>query len=353
MTLQVTGQAPQVPQGQLYNQRGGEAPTYGNNVPQYAQPQAPQYQTQVQPQPQYAAPQYAPQYQTPVAQNSPQDGFGFGQQLVAPQYGQAPQGVSPLANQTQYPAVGTVAPLVTDQFGQPVQAVPQVQPQVQTQVQTQQQGQPQVAPTAQLQFNTSASDNPLELSINYFAQSNGIDPQAIYDAIAPAVQYGDTNLLNLSLQSVVQNLAPEQKAYAQQLAFAAYNSAQAEVQQTIQAAYAAAGGQQQWEAAKEHFKQVASPEIREAAAALDRTGNAQAAIQLVLNTVRGYGYGASPEGQALQGGTNPVAVRGLSKEQYHQELNKLYKEVGNQNAWTDPRFAQLNQQRHLGMQQGI
>ena len=287
--LQVQGQAPNIPQGATPVQAPLDPQGYNQGVPQYQAPQQPS-----QP------------YQPPVIPQAP---------LYAPQ----PQ-VSPYAQPT-VPTANTQAPQ-EPMLQAPVPSTPSYD-----------------------------SSNPLDVSVQYFAQGAGITADAFYDALLPALQYGDPNLINL--QHLTQNLKPEQKVHAEALAKAAYQQAQQVKQQTVATAHQKAGGAENWQHAVGAFNAKATPEQKGYAKYLEEQGKINEAVDYVLGTSQQFGFVNTTQGSPIQGNLGGQAVRGLSKTDYHAELAKLAKEVGYSNMHTDPRFTQLSNARTLGTQQGL
>lgn len=287
--LQVQGQAPNIPQGAAPVQAPLDPQGYNQGVPQYQAPQQPSqpYQPPVMPQ----APLYAPQPQ-----------------------------VSPYAQPT-VPTANTQAPQ-EPMLQAPVPSTPSYD-----------------------------STNPLDVSVQYFTQGAGITADAFYDAILPALQYGDPKLINL--QHLTQNLKPEQKEHAEALAKAAYQQAQQVKQQTVATAHQKAGGAENWQHAVGAFNAKATPEQKGYAKYLEEQGKINEAVDYVLGTSQQFGFVNTTQGSPIQGNLSGQAVRGLSKADYHAELAKLAKEVGYSNMHTDPRFTQLSNARTLGTQQGL
>ena len=287
--LQVQGQAPNIPQGATPVQAPIDPQGYNQGVPQYQAPQQPSqpYQPPVMPQ----APLYAPQPQ-----------------------------VSPYAQPT-VPTANTQAPQ-EPMLQAPVPSTPSYD-----------------------------SSNPLDVSVQYFTQGAGITADEFYDALLPALQYGDPNLINL--QHLTQNLKPEQKVHAEALAKAAYQQAQQVKQQTVATAHQKAGGAENWQHAVGAFNAKATPEQKGYAKYLEEQGKINEAVDYVLGTSQQFGFVNTTQGSPIQGNLGGQAVRGLSKTDYHAELAKLAKEVGYSNMHTDPRFTQLSNARTLGTQQGL
>lgn len=194
-------------------------------------------------------------------------------------------------------------------------------------------------------------DDPLSVGVQIFTRSAGIDEAAFYDALAPALQYGDPNLINL--QALTQDLTPEQQAQAKALAQSMYQQAQQTKQQTIQTAYQKAGGEQQWRQAIDAFNAKAPQAFKAAAKAMEESGQINEAVDFILDMARQYGFVGSSQGQPLQGSFGSQAVRGLSQGDYRTELATLVKEVGATNVASHPKFKQLSDARALGMQQGL
>ena len=288
--LQVQGQAPNIPQGATPVQAPQNPQGFNQGVPQYQAPPQPSqpYQPPVMPQ----APSYAPQQ---------------------------PQ-VSPYAQPT-VPTASTQAPQ-EPMLQAPVPSTPSYD-----------------------------SSNPLDVSVQYFAQGAGITADEFYDAIVPALQYGDQNLINLN--HLTQNLKPEQKAHAEALAKAAFQQAQQVKQQTVATAHQKAGGAENWQHAVGAFNAKATPEQKGYAKYLEEQGKINEAVDYVLGTSQQFGFINTTQGSPIQGNLSGQAVRGLSKADYHAELAKLAKEVGYSNMHTDPRFTQLSNARTLGTQQGL
>ena len=288
--LQVQGQAPNIPQGATPVQEPQNPQGFNQGVPQYQAPQQPSqpYQPPVMPQ----APSYAPQQ---------------------------PQ-VSPYAQPT-VPTASTQAPQ-EPMLQAPVPSTPSYD-----------------------------SSNPLDVSVQYFAQGAGITADDFYDALVPALQYGDPNLINLN--HLTQTLKPEQKAHAEALAKAAFQQAQQVKQQTVATAHQKAGGAENWQHAVGAFNAKATPEQKGYAKYLEEQGKINEAVDYVLGTSQQFGFINTTQGSPIQGNLSGQAVRGLSKADYHAELAKLAKEVGYSNMHTDPRFTQLSNARTLGTQQGL
>ena len=234
------------------------------------------------------------------------------------------------------------APLVQQPLQQPVQPVQQP-------VQQQEQAPAVKQPTEPVK--NYSGDDPLSVGVQIFTRSAGIDEAAFYDALAPALQYGDPNLINL--QALTQDLTPEQQAQAKALAQSMYQQAQQVKQQTIQTAYQKAGGEQQWRQAIDAFNAKAPQAFKAAAKAMEESGQINEAVDFILDMARQYGFVGSSQGQPLQGSFGSQAVRGLSQGDYRTELATLVKEVGATNVASHPKFKQLSDARALGMQQGL
>lgn len=198
---------------------------------------------------------------------------------------------------------------------------------------------------------TYRGDDPLAVGVQIFTRSAGIDESAFYDALTPALQYGDPNLINL--QALTQDLTPEQQAQAKALAQSMYQQAQQVKEQTIQTAYQKAGGEQQWRQAIDAFNAKAPQAFKAAAKAMEESGQINEAVDFILDMARQYGFVGSSQGQPLQGSFGSQAVRGLSQGDYRTELATLVKEVGATNVASHPKFKQLSDARALGMQQGL
>lgn len=243
------------------------------------------------------------------------------------------------------------------QYQQPQQfqyQAPQYQPQQQPQQPVQQPVQQEQAPEVkqtQEPVPNYGGDDPLSVGVQIFTRSAGIDEAAFYDAITPALQYGDPNLINL--QALTQDLTPEQQAQAKALAQSMYQQAQQVKQQTIQTAYQKAGGEQQWRQAIDAFNAKAPQAFKAAAKAMEESGQINEAVDFILDMARQYGFVGSSQGQPLQGSFGSQAVRGLSQSDYRTELATLVKEVGAINVASHPKFKQLSDARALGMQQGL
>lgn len=238
------------------------------------------------------------------------------------------------------------------QYQAPQYQTPQVQPPVQQPVQqpAQQEQAPEVKQT-QEPVQNYGGDDPLSVGVQIFTRSAGIDEAAFYEALTPALQYGDPNLINL--QTLTQDLTPEQQAQAKALAQSMYQQAQQVKQQTIQTAYQKAGGEQQWRQAIDAFNAKAPQAFKTAAKAMEESGQINEAVDFILDMARQYGFVGSSQGQPLQGSFGSQAVRGLSQGDYRTELATLVKEVGAINVASHPKFKQLSDARALGMQQGL
>ena len=234
------------------------------------------------------------------------------------------------------------------QFQQPQQQRQPQQP-VQQQFAQQEQAPKVKQPTEPVQ--NYGGDDPLSVGVQIFTRSAGIDEAAFYDALAPALQYGDPNLINL--QALTQDLTPEQQAQAKALAQSMYQQAQQIKQQTIQTAYQKAGGEQQWRQAIDAFNAKAPQAFKAAAKAMEESGQINEAVDFILDMARQYGFVGSSQGQPLQGSFGSQGVRGLSQGDYRTELATLVKEVGATNVASHPKFKQLSDARALGMQQGL
>ena len=249
------------------------------------------------------------------------------------------QGVQPYQQPQQPQQFQYQAPQIQQQPQQPVQQPVQQQEPV-----------PAVKQPTEPVKNYSG-DDPLSVGVQIFTRSAGIDEAAFYDALAPALQYGDPNLINL--QALTQDLTPEQQAQAKALAQSMYQQAQQVKQQTIQTAYQKAGGEQQWRQAIDAFNAKAPQAFKAAAKAMEESGQINEAVDFILDMARQYGFVGSSQGQPLQGSFGSQAVRGLSQGDYRTELATLVKEVGATNVASHPKFKQLSDARALGMQQGL
>ena len=238
------------------------------------------------------------------------------------------------------------------QYQAPQPQQPQHQPQqpVQPQPVVQQEQAPEVKQPKEPAQNYSGND-PLSVGVQIFTRSAGIDEAAFYDALAPALQYSDPNLINL--QALTRDLTPEQQAQAKALADSMYQQAQQVKQQTIQTAYQKAGGEQQWRQAIDAFNAKAPQAFKAAAKAMEESGQINEAVDFILDMARQYGFVGSSQGQPLQGSFGSQGVRGLSQGDYRTELATLVKEVGATNVASHPKFKQLSDARALGMQQGL
>lgn len=238
------------------------------------------------------------------------------------------------------------------QYQAPQPQQPQHQPQqpVQPQPVVQQEQAPEVKQPTEPAQNYGGND-PLSVGVQIFTRSAGIDEAAFYDALAPALQYSDPNLINL--QALTRDLTPEQQAQAKALADSMYQQAQQVKQQTIQTAYQKAGGEQQWRQAIDAFNAKAPQAFKAAAKAMEESGQINEAVDFILDMARQYGFVGSSQGQPLQGSFGSQGVRGLSQGDYRTELATLVKEVGATNVASHPKFKQLSDARALGMQQGL
>lgn len=240
------------------------------------------------------------------------------------------------------------------QYQAPQYQAPQYQPQQQPQQPVQQPVQQEKAPAVKQPTEpvpNYGGNDPLAVGVQIFTRSAGIDEAAFYDALTPALQYGDPNLINL--QALTQDLTPEQQAQAKALAQSMYQQAQQVKQQTIQTAYQKAGGEQQWRQAIDAFNAKAPQAFKAAAKAMEESGQINEAVDFILDMARQYGFVGSSQGQPLQGSFGSQAVRGLSQGDYRTELATLVKEVGATNVASHPKFKQLSDARALGMQQGL
>lgn len=288
--LQVQGQAPNIPQAANTVQAPQNLQGFNQGVPQYQAP-----------------PQLSQPYQPPVMPQAPS---------YAPQQPQVS-----LYAQPTVPTASTQAPQ-EPMLQAPVPSTPSYD-----------------------------SSNPLDVSVQYFAQGAGITADDFYDALVPALQYGDPNLINLN--HLTQTLKPEQKVHAEALAKAAYQQAQQIKQQTVATAHQKAGGAENWQHAVGAFNAKATPEQKGYAKYLEEQGKINEAVDYVLGTSQQFGFINTTQGSPIQGNLSGQAVRGLSKADYHAELAKLAKEVGYSNMHTDTRFTQLSNARTLGTQQGL
>ena len=238
------------------------------------------------------------------------------------------------------------------QYQAPQPQQPQHQPQqpVQPQPVVQQEQAPEVKQPKEPAQDYGGND-PLSVGVQIFTRSAGIDEAAFYDALAPALQYSDPNLINL--QALTRDLTPEQQAQAKALADSMYQQAQQVKQQTIQTAYQKAGGEQQWRQAIDAFNAKAPQAFKAAAKAMEESGQINEAVDFILDMARQYGFVGSSQGQPLQGSFGSQGVRGLSQGDYRTELATLVKEVGATNVASHPKFKQLSDARALGMQQGL
>lgn len=236
------------------------------------------------------------------------------------------------------------------QYQAPQFQQPQQQQQPVQQPFVQQEQAPEVKQT-QEPVQNYGGDDPLSVGVQIFTRSAGIDETAFYEALTPALQYGDPNLINL--QALTHDLTPEQQAQAKALAQSMYQQAQQVKQQTIQTAYQKAGGEQQWRQAIDAFNAKAPQAFKAAAKAMEESGQINEAVDFILDMARQYGFVGSSQGQPLQGSFGSQAVRGLSQSDYRTELATLVKEVGAINVASHPKFKQLSDARALGMQQGL
>ena len=266
--------------------------------------------------------------------------------------GQVPNIPQQSQQQAQQPAFdqGVQQYQQPQQFQYQAPQIQQQQPQPPVQQPVQQEKAPEVKqPTEPVQ--NYSGDDPLAVGVQIFTRSAGIDEAAFYDALAPALQYGDPNLINL--QALTLDLTPEQQAQAKALAQSMYQQAQQIKQQTIQTAYQKAGGEQQWRQAIDAFNAKAPQAFKAAAKAMEESGQINEAVDFILDMARQYGFVGSSQGQPLQGSFGSQGVRGLSQGDYRTALATLVKEVGATNVASHPKFKQLSDARALGMQQGL
>ena len=258
----------------------------------------------------------------PVQQ--PQEGFGLGQpQYAAPQ--PVPQGQFNL--QTGH----TYAPTPT------AQPVPQT-------------------PQGQAMAQPAVGESYIDTAINHLTSTLGVNPDTFDKVIEAAVQYGDVNLINPAALGV--NLTPEQATQVRQLATSAVQYVQAETAREtarIDAiAYAAAGSKEAWDAAVGQFQAVADVQAKGYASYLISQGNHQAAAELVMNTVRGYGY--APQGNAPLQPSAVAGQRGLDSQEFKTKMGELSQRAGNQSLEQGSfkqEYENLMRLRQLGRSQGL
>lgn len=212
--------------------------------------------------------------------------------------------------------------------------------------------------TAQGQAITqpSVGETYIESAINHLTSTLGVSPDNFDKVIEAAVQYGDVNLINPNALGV--QLTPEQHAQVKQLATSAVQYVQAEsARETARIdaiAYAAAGSKEAWDSAVGVFAANADAQAKGYASYLISQGNHQAAAELVMQTVRGYGY--APQGNAPVTASAVAGQRGLTAQEFKDAIGELSRRAGNQSL-EQGSFARerenLMHLRQLGRNQGL
>lgn len=269
-----------------------------------------------------------PQYQAPVVQEPVQ----------TPQTPQTPQSpLAPAANPFQQP--------IQQPVQQPIQPVAPVVPTAPVQ----EQANPYKQAYTHAQSLQGASY--VETSVNHLAAELNLNPDVFVDVIGNAVTYNDPNLINLA---VLGTLTPEQTFRAGQLARAAFQEAQVQVQQQHSEIYTVAGGEAQWNTAVQAFNANAPQEVQEYVAFLANSERGKQAAEQVMNYVRGNGLQNHVQQAPLQGGVGTPAS-GLSRQEYMDEIGKLEREAGNRSLASGEYaalMADLDQRRTIGRSQG-
>lgn len=334
------GGVPQA-QGNVYGQytqgQGNTTPTAAPYQAPAQQHSPPAYQPNVPVQPQFQAPAIAPAAQ-PQPNQFNQGGFNQGfQPNYGQQYANAPAQQPPVGLEQPVQPYGQ--PVPQGNYGVPVQQTVQTPPQP-------------AAPTPTAQPVPQSGSNYIETSINHLTSSLGVSADKFDAVIASAIQYGDPNLINPAALGV--QLTPEQTAQVQSLAQGAVQYVNAENSRVDNIAYTAAGGKAQWDQAAGVFSSSADANTKGYVEYLVSTGQHEQAAQVVLNTVRGYGY--QPQGQAPIQASAIAGQQGLTSAEFKDQIGKLKMEAGNQSLESGifgERYQALIQQRALGAKQGL
>ena len=194
----------------------------------------------------------------------------------------------------------------------------------------------------------------LETSVNHFAAEVGIESDAIMESIEKALEHGDVGLINVANLG---DLTPEQVQRATKLAHLAYQHTQTEISNMLQAVYAAAGGEAQWNSAIAAFNASATDEAKGYVAYLaDHAGNAKAAAEYVTKYVQGAGLTTTVQQAPIQGGTGAPVAQGLDKQSYSNGIHSLEMKLASRQITQgeyNTQLADLDYRRQVGRNAGL
>lgn len=202
-------------------------------------------------------------------------------------------------------------------------------------------------------FNPNTGDSVIDFTVQNFAKANGISEALYTQAIAPAVQSGDINSLNLA--EIAKAGGPEAITAAMNLVktLSAHNAAKN--QSVVDFVHNAAGGAENWKAAAAHFNTAQPDFVKQQYVSLLESGDPQKvtyAVQQIMQQAQAAGV--VRQGLPIQPGTGTAgSVQGLSAAEFGKALDELQKKYPNRSFESGPagkEYAELLARRKVGVQ---
>ena len=207
------------------------------------------------------------------------------------------------------------------------------------------------------EFDIDTGNSALDTAINTFISVTGAKPADLERAVAKAMEYGNTDLIDRAfIKEKFGKYADQALSLAEAAVKEDVRVQQENITKSKQTVYTAAGGEQQWNQAVSVFNTSATPTIKAAVKALMDQGNIAGGAELLLNSVKDSGLLPNVNSTLQGGGAVAGAAGALTAAQFQTELATLRNEAGNRSFETGPVAAKYNSliaRRTAGKKLGI
>ena len=227
---------------------------------------------------------------------------------------------------------GTVVPVQGQPSTPPAQPVQQPAPAVQVPV-----APAQPAPVAPPEaYNPSTGDAVIDLSVQNFTRAYSVSGDVFKSAVQPALDAGDVSKLDYA--ALVKAGGADAAAQAIALVNALSGHVKGKATSAADAVHAVAGSKENWAAAVTLFNQAQPDFVKEQFSELLNSGDSAKvdyAAKQIVQLAKQAGVVAS--GLPLQPGAGaPGQVQALSRAEFNEKLNDLYKRAGNRSLDNGP-----------------
>lgn len=200
---------------------------------------------------------------------------------------------------------------------------------------------------AEIDAESLSTGNPIiDSGVSILQKVAGLTNEDVMRALGNAVKFNNPDLID---SAFLKERFKEHAEYAENLCKAYYQERVNQADSVVKSVYESAGGEAQWNTARDVFKARAPQHHQAAARALIDSGKVKEGVALIMDYCRSEGLIVQQGSQVR--GTSGFAGAALSSSEFSAEYQKLRKEAGNRSMESGPfkqRYEDLLARRAAG-----